>query len=417
MELAKVVTIKLKNMRSTLFYVLLLIVFVFQNVHAQEDFSIPPSVKTIDYANRELTFSEITMNGQKTNYLAVEKGETVNIKTRITSKRVGDYCPGCIVQVYWGIRDYTSVCAKSFGGYRFTKKKSKHTFQAPTKEGIYYITMGGTLEYSCKNNNQRPRCESKYAFAVLKVGTPQLDKKITLEKVKRDVGIVLKTTLVKSGPFGELNKIEWFFEGEKLPYDDLEEIPVSEFGNYRARWSNCLTSVKESIDYVSNEEEIADNLSVVQDFSDEEIERKPAVNQDSLPIDVAKDTLDIDSTDIAVLIEKNNKFVLKNLIFDLDKAAIRPEAKTVLNQLAQIMKNQPTMEILLEGHTAIGNARQNRILSERRVASTKTYLVNQGVAKRNIQTKGWGQQKPLIVTRDIKKGRINRRVEIQVLAR
>jgi outer membrane protein OmpA-like peptidoglycan-associated protein len=118
-----------------------------------------------------------------------------------------------------------------------------------------------------------------------------------------------------------------------------------------------------------------------------------------------------------VLIEKNDKFVLKNLIFDLDKAAIRPEAKTVLNQLAQIMKNQPTIEILLEGHTAIGNARQNRILSERRVASTKKYLVMKGVAKSNIQTKGWGQRKPLIVTKDIEKGRINRRVEIQILAR
>jgi outer membrane protein OmpA-like peptidoglycan-associated protein len=40
-----------------------------------------------------------------------------------------------------------------------------------------------------------------------------------------------------------------------------------------------------------------------------------------------------------------------------------------------------------------------------------------GVAKSNIQTKGWGQRKPLIVTKDIEKGRINRRVEIQILAR
>ncbi|MFT5736277.1 MAG: outer membrane protein OmpA-like peptidoglycan-associated protein [Maribacter sp.] len=417
MELANMVTIKLKNMRSIFFYMLLSVVFVFQNLNAQEDFSIPPAVKTIDYANRELTFSEVRINGQQTTYLAVEKGETVKIKTRITSKRVGDYCPGCIVQVYWGIRDYTSVCAKSFGGYRFTKKKSKHTFNAPMKEGIYYITMGGSLEYSCKNNNQRPKCEAEYAFAVLKVGTPDPEKKITLKKLKTEDSTSLKTTLVKSGHFGKLNKIEWFFEGEKLSYDDQEEIPVSEFGTYRARWSNCLTSVEESIDYISNDQEIPDNPPVVQDFSDEKIESKPAVTQDSLSVDLVKDTLASDSTDIAVLIEKNDKFVLKNLIFDLDKAAIRPEAKTVLNQLAQIMKNQPTIEILLEGHTAIGNARQNRILSERRVASTKKYLVMKGVAKSNIQTKGWGQRKPLIVTKDIEKGRINRRVEIQILAR
>ncbi len=389
-------------MRSILFYAILFIVVGFQNSYAQDDFVTPPSVKIIDYANRELTFSEVTMNGQETTYLAVEKGETINIKARITSMRVGDYCPGCIVQIYWGIRDYTSVCAKSFGGYRFTKKKSKHTFKAPMKDGIYYITMGGSLEYSCKNNNQRPRCESEYAFAVLKVGNPDSEKKITLEKVNRDDGVFLKTTLVKSGPFGDLNKIEWFFEGEKLAYDDQKEIPIAKFGIYKSLWSNCLTSVSESINYTSNGAEIIS---------------KPAVVLDTIPLDDVEDTVAIDSTDIAVLIEKNDKFVLKNLIFDLDKAAIRPEAKTVLNQLAQIMQDQPTMEILLEGHTAIGNARQNRVLSERRVASTKKYLVAQGVAKRNIQTKGWGQQKPLVVTRDIEKGRINRRVEIQILAR
>ena len=81
------------------------------------------------------------------------------------------------------------------------------------------------------------------------------------------------------------------------------------------------------------------------------------------------------------------------------------------------MKEKPSMKILLEGHTAIGNARKNKVLSEKRVKSTKEYLVMQGVMKSNIETKGWGQQKPLINTRYIEKGKINRRVEIQILSR
>ncbi len=389
-------------MRSIFFCAILSIAFSFQHIHGQEDFSIPPAIKTMDYANRELTFSEVTMNGKETTYLEVAKGETVKIKTRIESQRAGDYCPGCIVQIYWGIRDYTSVCAKSFGGYRFTKKRSKHTFKAPMKDGIYYITMGGTLEYSCKNNNQRPRCESDYAFAVLKVGNPDPEKKITLENVKVNDVEHLKTSVVKSGPFGSLNKIEWFFEGEKLSYDEQQEIPLSEFGIYKVLWSNCLTSISESINYTASAAELI---------------RKPGFVDDSLPVDEPQDVLTNDDTDIAVLIENNDKFVLKNLIFDLDKATIKPEAQKVLNQLAQIMNDQPTMKILLEGHTAIGNARQNKVLSERRVASTKKYLVGQGVAKSHIKTKGWGQQKPLVVTRNITEGRINRRVAIQILAR
>ena len=104
----------------------LFVLFGYQNANAQDGLIIPPSIKKVDYANREITFSGVTMNGQKTTYLEVEKGATVKIKTRIESKRDGNYCPACIVQVYWGIHDYTSVCAKSFYGYNFKKKKSEN---------------------------------------------------------------------------------------------------------------------------------------------------------------------------------------------------------------------------------------------------------------------------------------------------
>lgn len=404
-------------MRSILFCTIISLAFGFQNIQAQDDFYIPPSVKIMDYANRELTFSEVTMNGKETTYLEVEKGETIKMKTRILSKRDGNYCPGCIVQIYWGINGYTSTCAKSFGGYSFTKKKSKYTFQAPMKDGIYYITMGESLQYSCKNTIYRPRCESDYAFAVIKVGNPDPEQQITVVKDLRDTSTFLKTTVVKHGIFRDLDKVEWSFKGEKLPFDNQEEIPVTEFGSYTVTWSNCLTSVSESIDYTTNEEVVLISTDVTEDFSDEETGSNPSITEASVPDDTMEEPDLSESTDIAVLIENYDTFVLENLIFDLDRATIKPEAQIVLNQLAQIMKDQPTMVILLEGHTAIGNARQNRVLSERRVASTKKYLVAQGVSKHNIQTKGWGQEKPLIVTRDIAKGSINRRVEIQILAR
>ncbi len=384
-------------MRSILFCTILFVLFGYQNLNAQDYFITPPAIKKVNYANREITFSEVTMNGQKTTYLAVEPGETVKIKTRLTSIKDGDYCPGCIVQIYWGVRDYTSICAKSFGGYQMRKKKSKHTFTAPLKDGIYYITMGGTLEYSCKNNNQRPRCESDYAFAVLKVGNPDPEKKITLEKRKQGSNVFLKTSLIKQGAFGDLDKLEWFFDGEKLDYDGRTEIPLSRFGTYKALWSNCLTSVTDSITHNSNNEIITPP--------------KPEPN-------IAEpDAVESDSNNIEVLLETDDAFVLKNLIFDLNRYRIKPDAANELNKLANVMKGKPTMKILLEGHTAIGSARKNLVLSKKRVKSTKEYLVKQGVAKNNIDTKGWGQQKPLIRTRDVEKGKINRRVEIRVLSR
>lgn len=68
-------------------------------------------------------------------------------------------------------------------------KNPKDTFQAPMKDGIYYITMGGSLKYSCKNSVDRPRCESDYAVAVLKVGNPDMEQKISFQKEKKN-GII-----------------------------------------------------------------------------------------------------------------------------------------------------------------------------------------------------------------------------------
>ena len=381
-------------MKKMLFF-LLLFSFCYQNLAAQKS-NIPPSIKKIDYANREITFSNVTMNGQKTTYLEVSKGAEVKITTKIESRRNGDYCPGCIVQVYWGIHDFTSVCGKSFGGYQFKKNKSKYQFQAPLKDGDYYITMGGSLEYSCKNNIERPNCSRDYAFAVLKVGNPDLEQEIAFQKEKKNDTVHLKTQVVKPGGFGNLNTLEWFFDGEKLENETRTEIPLTKFGNYKAVWSNCLTTVTDSIMHTSN------------DITEIVIGTDPALAEDATPEE---------SDDIAVMIETKDKFVLQHLIFDLNRWQIKLEAAAELNKLAQIMKSKPNMKILLEGHTAIGNARKNRILSEKRVKSTKDYLVEQGVPKAAIETKGWGQQKPLVITRDIAKGKVNRRVEIQILAR
>lgn len=437
-------------MRGILLYSFLFIAFGYQNLYGQCDFITPPAVKKIDYASRQITFSGVTMNGIATTYLAVEKGASVTIKTVVESRKDGSYCPDCIVQIYWGIRGYTSVCAKSFHGYQFNQKKSVQKFNAPLKDGIYYITMGATLDYSCKNNNDRPWCLPEYAFAVLKVGNPDPEKKITLTKVKKGSGLSLKSTLIKSGCFGDLNKIEWFLNGEKLAYDDQKEIPITKGGTYKVMWSNCLGSIADSINHnINNDKAISFTVTqnpkpannkesgkaafvLIQDTKPPKSEEKKEAtfefvkntgstksnNTAKGTIGSIRTTQPDKETDIAELIKNNDKFVLEHLIFDLSKSDIKPEAKKELDKVAEIMNEKPSMRILLEGHTDNrGNAKKNRELSEKRVKAAKKYLVSQGVMRGNIETKGWGDQKPLIITNDIEEGKINRRVEIQILSR
>lgn len=410
-------------MKSRLFLLLLSFLLGYHHLYSQCDFVTPPAIKRVEASARTVTFSNVTMNGEETTYLEVEKGATVKITTWLESKKNRDYCPDCIVQIYWGIRGHTSVCAKSFHGYQFNMKKSTHKFEAPLEDGFYYITMGSTLDYSCKNNVYRPRCSPENAFAVLKVGNPNPDQKISLDRVTKGANQFLKTSLIKSGCFGELDKVEWFLEGEKLAFENQKEIPLTEFGNYKVVWSNCLASTSASFSHTSSSKEV---VPLTLDQGSEPSESSFTLNPDTtsptdkkiVQLTVVKEPEQSESNDLIDRIENNDKFVLEHLIFDLGKANLKPEAKRELDKLAQIMRSKPSMRILLEGHTdRRGSARKNQVLSEKRVESAKEYLVEQGISTNSIETKGWGHEKPLIVTVDVEKGKVNRRVEVEILAR
>ena len=111
-----------------------------------------------------------------------------------------------------------------------------------------------------------------------------------------------------------------------------------------------------------------------------------------------------------------------DVLFDFDKAEIKRQAEPSLQNLATVLKANPTAAVTIEGHTdAKGADAYNQTLSEQRAASVKQWLVaNARLNGANISTRGWGKLKP--VTHNAKpdgsddpEGRAkNRRVEIVV---
>lgn len=102
--------------------------------------------------------------------------------------------------------------------------------------------------------------------------------------------------------------------------------------------------------------------------------------------------------------------------FDFDKSFLRPEGKATLNELVNDMGDLNTVaEITAVGHTdAIGTDEYNQGLSERRAASVKDYLVDQGVPAERIETMGMGESQP-VATNETREGRQkNRRVEVTI---
>jgi outer membrane protein OmpA-like peptidoglycan-associated protein len=116
--------------------------------------------------------------------------------------------------------------------------------------------------------------------------------------------------------------------------------------------------------------------------------------------------------------ELPKRFVLDNLNFDTATAQLVPGAATTLDSVAAVLKDHPTAQIVLEGHTDnVGDPASNRVLSQNRADAVKAALVARGVAADRISTAGIGQQQP-IATNETEEGRAqNRRTEIVVMRR
>jgi outer membrane protein OmpA-like peptidoglycan-associated protein len=107
---------------------------------------------------------------------------------------------------------------------------------------------------------------------------------------------------------------------------------------------------------------------------------------------------------------------LSDILFDLNKATLKPAAAQNLGRIAAILKQYPDKRISVEGHTdATGPDAYNQTLSEERAASVRTALVAGGVADTLIDARGFGETQP-VASNDTPAGRQqNRRVEIVVL--
>ncbi|XOV66744.1 MAG: OmpA family protein [Fluviicola sp.] len=118
-----------------------------------------------------------------------------------------------------------------------------------------------------------------------------------------------------------------------------------------------------------------------------------------------------------VPIEKDAKITINNVYFDTDKYDLRPESFTELNQLIQIMKVNPSMQVEIAGHTDdVGNDAHNQTLSENRADAVVTYMISKGINADRFQAVGYGESEPVTPNKDAASRQKNRRVEFIVRA-
>jgi peptidoglycan-associated lipoprotein len=87
---------------------------------------------------------------------------------------------------------------------------------------------------------------------------------------------------------------------------------------------------------------------------------------------------------------------LKNIHFDFDKSAIRPEDAAILSASAAYLKANPNVLVLIEGHCdERGTSEYNLALGERRARAAMANLVAKGIDARRFTIISYGKERPL----------------------
>ncbi|MEB0030199.1 OmpA family protein [Undibacterium sp. RTI2.1] len=102
--------------------------------------------------------------------------------------------------------------------------------------------------------------------------------------------------------------------------------------------------------------------------------------------------------------------------FDFDKAVLKSEAKTKLDDMASKLQGINLEVVIAVGHTdSVGSDAYNQKLSVRRAEAVKAYLVSKGIEANRVYTEGKGKKQPVADNKTAEGRAQNRRVEIEVV--
>ena len=112
----------------------------------------------------------------------------------------------------------------------------------------------------------------------------------------------------------------------------------------------------------------------------------------------------------------NNILSAKKINFERRSTAITAESKTVVEEIAKILNDNPTLKVEISGHTdSRGSDSLNKKISQDRASSVRDILISLGINKDRVTAIGYGEEKPLVQDDENGLSEINRRVEFNIL--
>ena len=103
-----------------------------------------------------------------------------------------------------------------------------------------------------------------------------------------------------------------------------------------------------------------------------------------------------------ILASISKPVVIDNIFYDFDKATLRPESKAGLDEMAQVLRDNPNVTIEMASHTdRKGSEEYNIDLSSRRARSVIDYLISVGISPERLQSQGYGKSRPKTITKKL----------------
>ncbi|MBV5318886.1 MAG: OmpA family protein [Desulfobulbaceae bacterium] len=188
-----------------------------------------------------------------------------------------------------------------------------------------------------------------------------------------------------------------FSDGKHSTFKELESPPLTLAKELAAKYDVCFNIVSSATDVKARK--LLDDIAAVNSCSQvidfDTVYDRPEHLLGKLYMDT-----------------RDNGF--NNVLFDFDKANIKPEAATQLDRLGRLLVANPNFYVVLSGFTdSVGTEAYNKRLSQRRAESVRNYLHNKfKISRNNVQMYWYGYANP-VASNDTEEGRRqNRRVTI-----
>lgn len=194
-----------------------------------------------------------------------------------------------------------------------------------------------------------------------------------------------------------------------------EELDAAESRRVRELAAAEAKRVKQlaQAEAVRVKQEAALEAALVKQQADSEAARK-----------LAKETADADALilaaqknrDTVIAFEKGTSVVLRGINFEYNMATLMPESETILHRAYNALVLNPSVQIVITGHTDdTGTPEANQKLSLERAQTVRNWLVARGIESHRLRTVGRGQNEP-VSSNETAEGRAeNRRMEFFVV--